>query len=246
MSLRSTSTKPRIAIIGYGQFGRFMARHLRPYATIIPIKRDTNPARLTRCQIVIFAVPWQGLADAIASCVPHIATDALIIDVMSVKQAPLQALTAAFPEHAILGTHPIFGPQSGKNGLAGLPLVLCNVSVPATLYRRLKRFCSRELTLKVIEMTPREHDHEMAHVQGLTHLIGRALATMQLPSFVANTRSYEHLLELQRLLKDDSWELFTTIQNHNPEAAAVRAQFQTAINTLEQALASPETDQSSK
>lgn len=132
--------KQKVAIVGYGQFGRFMAKHLRPYFTIIPIKRTTLPEKIAGCEVVIFAVPWKGLDSAIQTLKQFIKTDALIIDVMSVKQKPLDLLRKNFAKHEILGTHPIFGPQSGKNGLQGLPIVLCNVSFSKQHYIQIKSF----------------------------------------------------------------------------------------------------------
>lgn len=232
----SATTKPRIAIIGYGQFGRFMAKHLRPNATIVPIDSDTDPKKVVLCDIVIFAVPMPSLNAAITAVAPHVEKGALIADVTSVKQAPLALLEAAFPNHEIIGTHPIFGPQSGKHGIAGLPIVVTNVSCGKQRYARIKRFLKEALVLTVIEQTPEQHDFEMARVQALTHLIGRAITELDIASYATNTRSYKHLLELKELLKNDSWELFTTIQNANPAAAAIRSDFITTITNLEKRL----------
>ena len=77
----------------------------------------------------------------------------------------------------------------------------------------------------------------MAKVQGLTHFIGRAIVQMDIKSHLTNTKSYEQLLELKDLLAEDSWELFQTIQNTNPEAVKTRKQFTKAIADLENQLA---------
>lgn len=228
--------KKKIAIVGYGQFGRFMAKHLRPYGTIIPVKRDTDPEKVRSCDIVIFSVSFDGLESVCERLKPFIAPQAAIVDVTSVKQKPLRILQKHFPAHAILGTHPIFGPQSGKNGIAGLPIVLCNVSFPKNKYAAVKKFLKNELQLHVIEQTPKEHDYEMAHVQGLTHLIGRAIKRLDIQDFKTHTKSYEQLLELKKLLQDDTWELFKTIQDTNPEAKKVRKRFQKEILQIEKDL----------
>ena len=236
IGILTTMQKLKVAIVGYGQFGRFMAKHLRPYCTIIPFKRDTNPAKISDCDIVIFAVPWGGLATAIENLKPHIQPTARIIDVMSVKQKPLALLQKNFKQHEILGTHPIFGPQSGKNGLTGLPIVLCNISFSKKHYTQIKQFLKKKLKLKIIEEAATAHDTEMSKVQGLTHFIGRALVAIEIESYATNTKSYEQLLQLKELLKNDSWELFATIQNTNPEAKKVRTRFITELIELESKL----------
>lgn len=225
--------KLRIAIIGYGQFGKFIAKHLRPHAIIQPITRNSDPHLLCNCDVVIFSVPYSGLAEAIAFAKPHIKNTTLIVDVTSVKQAPLALLATAFPQNEILGTHPIFGPQSGKNGIHALPIVLCNVSTAPRRYRAIKKFLKHTLMLRVIEQTPKAHDHEMAHIQALTHYIGRALLNMNIKKFATSTSSYLHLIELTELLKNDSWELFKTIELTNPEAKTVRQIFLTQLKKLE-------------
>lgn len=225
--------KKRIAIVGYGQFGKFMAKQLRPYATIVPIRRDTDPARVSRCDVVVFAVPWSSHETVAKLLQPHVSSDARIIDVMSVKEKPLQILKSYYPNHEILGTHPIFGPQSGKHGVAGLPIVLCNVSFSKERYAKIKRFLKQELQLKVIEQTPKQHDQDMAEVQGITHFIGRAITAMQVKSRATNTKSYEQLLQLIDLVGGDSWELFKTIQNTNPQAKRVRKRFLAELADLE-------------
>lgn len=225
--------KLRVAIVGYGQFGRFMAKHLRPFATIVPIKRDTDPKKVTSCDIIIFSVPWSGLDLVVTKLKPFISPKAFIIDVMSVKQKPLELLVKQFPQHQILGTHPIFGPQSGKYGIKGLSIVLCNESFSSTNYQKIKKFLKKDLELKVIEESAKDHDTQMANIQGLTHFIGRALLSLNIKSYITNTKSYTHLLELQSLLKNDSWELFSTIQTTNPEAKLARGKFIKALHTLE-------------
>lgn len=228
----------KVAIVGYGQFGRFMAKHLRPCCTVISFERGTNLNKISDCDVVIFAVPWNALAEAIQTLKPHIKPTALIVDVMSVKQKPLALLQKEFKSHEILGTHPIFGPQSGKNGLVGLPIVLCNVSFSRKHYTTVKRFLKKTLELKVIEQTAKEHDSDMSRVQGLTHFIGRAIVQMDIKSHLTNTKSYEQLLELKDLLENDSWELFQTIQNTNPEAGKVRIAFLKELAKMEERLKS--------
>lgn len=228
--------KKKVAIVGYGQFGRFMAKHLRPHCTIVPFKIDTDPEKLRSCDVVIFSVPFSSLEEVCEKLKPFISPEAFIVDVTSVKQKPLVILKKHFPTHAILGTHPIFGPQSGKNGIKNLPIVLCNISFSKKEYSSVKKFLKQKLQLHVIEQTPKEHDHEMAHVQGLTHLIGRTLCRIGIQNYKTHTKSYEQLLELKRILENDTWELFKTIQEANPEAKKVRKQFTKEILQIEKDL----------
>ncbi len=225
-----------VGIIGMGQFGTFMAPHLEKQVTVIRYTRHDNSEILSVCDAVIFTVPYSGLLDAILRVKPHIRTDACIIDVTSVKQKPIALLKKYFKGHQILGTHPVFGPQSGANGIEGLPMVVCNVSCDNKTYASILQFLKKTLQLQVIEQTPKEHDYQMAQIQALTHFVGRALVNLDIKSFPTNTKSYAQLLELKQLLEFDSWELFTTIQNTNPEAKKVRKKLLKELLNLEEKL----------
>jgi prephenate dehydrogenase len=83
----------------------------------------------------------------------------------------------------------------------------------------------RSLGLAVTLATPEEHDREMAYVQALTHLIGRALVNLGIPDERLATQSYQHLLELCGLIGADTFELFKAIQTQNPFAPQVVSAF---------------------
>ena len=226
----------KIAIVGQGQFGKFMMTHLEKHFEIVPFSRVSNPETLRTCDAVVFAVPFSSLEAVIIKVCAYIPPHTLILDVTSVKQKPIAILKRYFKTQQIIGTHPIFGPQSGKISIEGLPIVLCNISAKTKTYTSIKRFLKHELKLRVIEQTPKEHDHQMANIQALTHFIGRALINLKIANYPTNTKSYEHLLELCDILSKDSWELFKTIQNTNAEAKKIRKRFVAELINLEKKL----------
>ena len=234
-------TPTHIGLIGFGAFGQFMAKHLSlhvPVRAYDPAHEDhsTDLAAVCSSELIIFAVPFNAFEEAAQSAMPFITPGTHIADVTSVKVKPLEILQKHFPRNPILGTHPIFGPQSGKEGIEGLPIVLSNISWNTESYAAARMFLTDTLKLRVIEKTPEEHDREMAHVQGLAHFIGRALNEMDIHNYDTNTFSYHQLVELRDLLKDDSWELFETIQNANPHAKEVRMKLMHAFHALEEQL----------
>ena len=131
----------------------------------------------------------------------------------------------------IVGTHPLFGPQSGRDGIEGLRLALCPVRT--TRNNEIKKFLSEKLKLKVLEKSPVEHDREMAHVQALTHFVARALDELHVEESDLATVSYEELMRAARLVSEDSWELFQTIQKGNPFAETKRKAFLEKLNEIE-------------
>lgn len=230
----------KVGILGYGQFGAFMSKHLGAHVEVLVYNRTEKSiehgVRSTleetcASDVVIFSVPMNAFEEMCIKTQSLIPNTSVIVDVTSVKVPPLALLKKYFPAHQIVGTHPIFGPQSGKDGISGLPLVLCNISCEQSRFEQGKVFCEDVLGLNIHETTPEAHDREMAHVQGLTHFIGRALAEMQIKDSPLATQSYKQLVELVRLVGSDSWELFETIENQNPDAPVVREKF---LKTLEQ------------
>ncbi len=241
-----------IGIHGYGAFGRLMARELSKHFDILVYSPSLKPGSSDRyaryltvkelahsSDLLVFALPVQFLEEVAQnlakqdSVPPHLP----LMDVSSVKVYPLEILQKYFPGNPLLGTHPIFGPQSvAKYGLSGSKIVLCNESFDKESYQAIKNFLLKDLKLQVLEKSAQEHDREMAFVQGLSHFLGRALADMQIKDFDSSTFSYKHLIELKELLKDDSWELFKTIQNYNPYAKQVRKDFLDMLKYLNKKL----------
>lgn len=230
-------------IVGFGRFGQLAARHLRAqFAVTVTDAGDiaATAAELgvavgtldqaAACDVVMLAVPVQAMQDVLARIAPMVRPGALVMDVASVKELPARWMAEALPDSVdIVATHPLFGPQSARNGLTGQPLVVCPVRGEG--HQRVAAF-GRTLGLKVSVTTPEEHDREMAYVQALTHLIGRALVNIRIPDEELKTSSYQHLLELCGLIRDDTKELFFAIQNLNPHAAEVTSRFIAEANLL--------------
>lgn len=230
-------------IIGFGRFGQLAARHLssRFAVTVTDAADIAGPAaaigvragtlaEAAGCDVVMLAVPVQAMAATIGAIAPLVRPGALVLDVASVKMLPARWMLEALPDSVeIVATHPLFGPQSARNGLAGQPLVVCPVRGEA--HHKVAAF-GRELGLAVSITTAEEHDREMAYVQALTHLIGRTLENIHIPDEELKTSSYQHLLELCALIRDDTEELFFAIQNLNPFAEEITRQFIAEANGL--------------
>jgi prephenate dehydrogenase len=227
----------KIGIIGKGQFTNFIVPYLEKYFLVKVFGREEKRKEdFENLDFLIFSVPLQNIEEVCREIQDFVSEKTIIVDVTSVKVEPLRILKQYFLNNQILGTHPIFGPQSGKNGIENLPIVLCDVSLEETEYEKVKNFFGEKLKLNVIEKTPGQHDREMAYIQGLSHFIGRALATMDIQNFETATQSYKQLVNLEHLVGEDSWELYKTIQNGNPLAKEVRQEFLQTLQDLESKL----------
>lgn len=222
-----------LGVVGFGQFGQLAVRTLKDHFEVLVTDRTSDAAaraaeagvafgslaQAGACEVVVVAVPVAAMEAVFTELAPHLAPGALVVDVGSVKMLPVRLMTDILPAHVdLVATHPLFGPQSARDGLAGLRFVVCPV-------RGGRHDCvaefGRSLGLTVTVTTPEEHDREMAYVQALTHLIGRSLVNLRIPDEQLKTASYQHLLELCALIGADTFELFTAIQTQNPFAAEV-------------------------
>jgi prephenate dehydrogenase len=230
--------KIKVGIIGNGNFTKFIEPILAKYAQVLIYKRDNLELfdQGDTLDYLIFSIPLSSIEQVCKVLQNKVNEKTILIDVTSVKVEPLKILKQYFLNNQILGTHPIFGPQSGKNGIENLPIVLCNVSLHEEKYGEVKGFLENTLKLKVIEKTAGQHDREMAYVQGLSHFIGRALAIMDIQDFETATQSYKQLVNLEHLVGNDSWELYKTIQNGNPLTKEIRDEFLKTLNELEVSL----------
>ena len=241
-----------IGIVGLGSFGRFLVRRLGArFGLQVWDRRDlsaeaaslgarwTDVAGCAGCDIVIPAVPVQDLEGLVLELAPHLAPGTLVVDVASVKVKPLRILERRLPPHVqYVGTHPMFGPQSGRGGIRGLKVVLCLPERPVDEERveALRAFLESDLELQVLEMSAEEHDSEMAYIQGLTHWMAKALREIHVPDPALGTVAYRHMMKIEENLRDDSDDLFLTIARENPFAAAARRELRERLREIEEAI----------
>lgn len=225
----------RLGLIGCGAFGGLIAPHLARHFVLAihdPAREGSVPLQeVASADIVVLAVPLAALPTTAAAIAPHLRPGALVVDVCSVKLAPLQMLEELLPPHvALVGSHPLFGPRSfGPEAR----VVLC----PARGGRGvapLRRWL-RQQGLRVLVRTAEAHDRDMALAQGVTHMVGRIVAALSqeaVPSHGMTTPSFEHLLTAAGMVAGDAPGVFETIQRDNPFVAAIQQRFFAATEAL--------------
>ncbi|WP_139973934.1 prephenate dehydrogenase [Ochrobactrum sp. CGA5] len=234
---RDNNQHIKIGIIGFGAFGQLIARHLNPYFQLYaydcaaaPQKTRIHGVTLTSmekaalCEIVILATPVATLDRVVEMIAPHLIPGALVLDVGSVKVGPADIMRCGLPAHVdIVATHPLFGPQSARDGITGLKIAVC--SVRGRRFHRVAAFLKKHLALDVIVTTPEDHDREAAMVQGLTHLIAKVLVQMEPLPARMTTKSFDLLMRAVSMVRHDAPEVFQAIEHANPYALQVRQRF---------------------
>jgi prephenate dehydrogenase len=227
-----------VGIIGFGAFGQLIARYLSPYFRLcahdpapgLQVAADRHNVTLTTieaaagCRVVVLATPVASLPGIVEAVAPHVRPGSLVLDVGSVKVGPAEIMKRGLPEHAgIVATHPLFGPQSARCGIAGLKIAVCPIRGRHGF--RLAAFLRGRLRLDVIMTTPEDHDRDAAAVQALTHLIAKVLVRMEPLPRRLTTRSFDLLLEAANMVRHDAPQVFEAIERANPYALRVRKRF---------------------
>ena len=235
-----------IGIIGFGRFSRLMIRYLSRDLPVTVYDRQHRTeaisglggqagslARVCTRDIVVPAVPISAMKSTLERIAPLLGPNCIVADVCSVKVRPVKWMMELLPPQvAILATHPMFGPDSAADSLAGRKIVLCRQRIDAGQYDCIREYLqSRKLV--VIETTPDEHDRQMAGSLALTHFIGRALAEYGATPLDIDTEGYNRLLYTLETVTHDTWELFVDMHRFNPHAREVRERFRMAVERID-------------
>lgn len=232
-----------VGVYGLGRFGSFWAGMLAGSASVCAYSRsDTHPTprgvkrvgedEVLSQPVVIYCVAISAMEEVLERSRARLAREVLVMDTCSVKTHPVALMQKILPATAsILGTHPMFGPDSARAGASGLPMILCPVRIAARELERWRELFS-SLGLAVSVMTPDEHDREAAFTQGVAHYIGRVLSDLGIRGSPIATVGYRKLLEIVEQTCNDPWQLFLDLQRYNPHTREMRERLEKSLRAV--------------
>ena len=208
-----------------------------------------NPVEAARgSDLLMLAVPIVAMRATLETMLPHLALDAVITDVGSVKGWVVRELEPAIkPPMALVAAHPVAGKETTGAG-AGDPALFANRRVIVT-----PSATSTESAIAKIEalwiatgalvekMDPDVHDALLARASHLPQIVSSALAASLLDERVGGLLAAEFgaggLRDTTRLAAS-SWEMWRDIFLTNPDAlraamkkfGATFAEFERAID----------------
>ncbi len=232
-----------IGVYGLGRFGSFWAEALsRTNNDVIAYSRSSHQVggnvriatedEVLASDLLFFCVAISSFEEVLKKVSGRIGKKTVVMDTCSVKTYPSMWMEKHLDKDIYkIATHPMFGPDSAKDGLGGLPIVMAEMSAKDERYESVKSlFLS--MGLKVIEMSADEHDREAAFSQGVTHFVGRVLSDMKLqPSDIA-TKGYKALLEIVEQTCNDPLSLFCDLQRYNPYTQDMRHSLRRSIEDV--------------
>lgn len=254
-----SSKKLKIAIIGFGNFGQFIAKsfikqghivlaHSRTDYSLIAQSlnvnffKDPNDLCEQHPDIILFCTSINSLERVIRSLpIQKLKRNTLFVDVLSVKEFPKNIFLQLLPqEFDILCTHPMFGPTSGKDNWKGLPFMYDKVRIgqEESRIKRVNNFINifeRE-GCRMVEMSCCEHDKYAAGSQFITHTIGRMLQKLGTETTPINTKGYEKLLNLMENTTSDSFDLYCGLFMYNNNSMEMLEKLDAALESLKMEL----------
>lgn len=176
------------------------------------------------CPLVVLCVPISSMEECCSRMASFLREGQIVVDTCSVKERPAKWMIAHLPQSVqILGTHPLFGPDSGREGIKGRKLALCPIRIKPDAYKCIRSYLEG-LELVLIETTPEEHDRQIARGQAIFHLIARAMKRLDWSEEVVSTPGPEAFYRLAQSVQYDTDQLFQDMECENPYAAECRQQ----------------------
>ncbi len=202
---------------------------LREVSDQLGVETSTSLKSITSADAVVISVPVDNFEVVVRELQPYVGTGQMVLDITSVKVAPVDIMHRYLKSALVLGTHPVFGP--GARDMVNKNFVLTPTDEKESdLAERVKQYLEK-LGAKVTLMTPQEHDELMAVVLGLSHFVG-IVAAETLVNFgkleqMANIGggSYKLLLTLAESVVSEDAEFYASLQMNMPGATKIEETF---------------------
>ncbi|MEP6835393.1 MAG: bifunctional chorismate mutase/prephenate dehydrogenase [Gemmatimonas sp.] len=237
--------EPRtVSVIGgHGQIGKIMVRLFADLGHRVLVSDVdttlTGAEAAAAADVTIVSVPIDKTEAVVRAIGPHVPVHGLLMDVTSVKEAPVAAMLES-TQASVLGTHPMFGPS--VHSLQGQRVVLCRARGEEWANWVSQMLSARGLI--ITEATPQQHDRAMSIVQVLTHfqtqVLGLTLTRMGMPleeSLQFTSPAYKLELYVTARHFAQSSGLYGPIEMRNPRTSEVTKAFAEATRDIATVLA---------
>lgn len=235
------STASSVAIIGgMGEMGRLFSNFFTGLGFEVraaDLETSLTPAQaIQENDIVIFSVPLHETVAIIRKLIPHVRPGQLIMDLTSLKTAPVREMLAS--PASVVGLHPMFGGRTSN--ISGQTLAACPARIAPADWAWLRGlFTSRGIRVK--ECTPEEHDKMMSIIQVLFHLttmlIGRTLRKLDIDigeTMEYTSPSYRIEMNLVGRIFAQNPELYAAITQLNPHSAGIFSELKAGLEVYEE------------
>lgn len=217
-----------IGVIGFGRFGSFFANQVLPcvfpkaeiYIHSRKLTKNLTISfnKVMKTDLVIPAVPIRVMPEILTKMSSQVGENTIVMDVCSVKVMPVEWMKKILPTKTnILATHPMFGPSSPSKfdfDLSKFTIVMCPIRISQFKYKNILESFRKQL--KVVEMSPVDHDKKTAKFQLFAHFLSAILHELKLKKSDIDTVSASCMLDMMEHISNDSRELLEDLYKYNP------------------------------
>lgn len=159
---------PIVIVGGEGAMGQLFAKQFQRSGYEVKIldkaQRSQTADILKGAKLVMISVPINAL-ETVVNALPKLDDDCLLVDITSVKQAPLNVLKKVH-NGAVVGLHPMFGPDISH--WVKQTVVVCEGRNPEMAQGLLKQL--QIWGCQLVELDAKKHDEAMQIIQVMRHL----------------------------------------------------------------------------
>ena len=167
---------------------------------------------------ILLCVSINAMEEVAKAISPAVHEGQVVMDICSIKEAPVKTMHQYLNGATVLGTHPVFGP--GSNGVKHKAYVLTPTNAKEQEFaEHFKKWLEQE-EAHVFIMSPQKHDELMSVVLGLPHFLGLVacetlLEQKNLPETkkVAGT-TYRMLFTLAEATALETPDLYASVQTN--------------------------------
>ncbi|CAN4101486.1 unnamed protein product [Withania somnifera] len=244
----------QVGIIGFGAFAQFLAKTMIKQGHFVRATSRSDYSELCSNFCILFTGIFFTLLIASVGRLSHARGYGCISEsdneVIMIKTSimSLSRVVESIPFHRLkqpnilpkecdlLCTHPMFGPESGKDGWTDLTFMYDRIRI------RDQFLCSSFLNIfssegcRMLKMTCEEHDNFVARSQFLTHTIGRILSEMEVEPTPIDTKGFQKLVQVKENSVKDSFDMFSELFIHNRFARQQMKNLEAALEKTKEKL----------
>ena len=243
----------KLAVIGAGKMGVWFAKFFesKGYEVILADRKKEKLEKQKNLLVdlttnfeeavqdadqILLCVSINAVEEVVRTISPALREGQVVMDICSIKEAPVKIMHHYIKGATVLGTHPVFGP--GSNGVKHKAYILTPTNAKEQEFaEKFKKWLEQE-EAHVFIMTPKKHDELMSVVLGLPHFLGLvACETLfeqkNLPETkkVAGT-TYRMLFTLAEATALETPELYAALQTNLPGLGNIEATFMAKAQEL--------------
>ena len=230
-----------VGIVGYGNFGSFVYKLGQQFFSEIEFKINSRRfptdgkkffdlKEVAQADVVFLCAKISEYEERMQEILKHALPNTIFVDVAAAKVYTSELCQKYCQGKKFISIHPMFGASSlAKTGgkIKDFKIVATDYALKNDTYQMLKTKFSK-FGFDIIEMTPDEHDKNLAETLFITHYISEAVAKTDTKRTEIDTLAFQFLMDAVDSVKDDK-VLFKDIYQYNPYCKQTAENFRSAM-----------------